>query len=145
MTGVRNLREKLKPGEFLCSHCSALCCRYFSLPIDTPTNWEDYDILRWYLTHGRVSLFVERGQWYIVVFGDCQYLRPDNLCGIYETRPKICRDYHTDDCEFDNDHVFEKYFEAPEQIWEYAEALLGPRDPEGKIPHEMQLPVIHAV
>jgi len=30
-------RDQLKPGEVLCSYCTALCCRYFSVPIDTPT------------------------------------------------------------------------------------------------------------
>ena len=26
----------------------------------------------------------------------CPHLTPDNLCGLYETRPKICRDYAAD-------------------------------------------------
>ena len=57
----------------------------------------------------------------------CQYLTADNRCGIYFNRPKICREYTTDDCEYDGDWSFEKIFETPEQIWEYAEAVLPPR------------------
>jgi hypothetical protein len=42
-------------------------------------------------------------------------------------RPKICREYTTDNCEYDNGWSFEKLFETPEQIWEYAEAILPSR------------------
>ncbi len=33
---ARSRREDLKAGECLCDHCYGKCCRYFSLPIDTP-------------------------------------------------------------------------------------------------------------
>jgi uncharacterized protein len=36
-------REKLKPGECLCSYCTAKCCRYFALPIEEPTTWKEFD------------------------------------------------------------------------------------------------------
>ena len=70
-------REDLKDGEVLCDHCSAKCCRYFALPIDTPDTWEEYDFIRWYMIHGRVSVFVEDGTWYLVVHADCQHLGED--------------------------------------------------------------------
>ena len=57
-------------------------------------------------------------------------LRDDQLCGIYETRPQICRDYTTDNCEYDDEWVYDHYWETPEQIEEYAEAVLGPREGE---------------
>ena len=38
-------------------------------------------------------LFVDNGKWYLLIFGDCQHLQPDNRCGTYDTRPKICRKY----------------------------------------------------
>ena len=80
--------------------------------------------MRWYMMHGRVSLFVDDGNWYIMIFADCQHLQEDNSCGAYETRPGICRIYTTDDCEYDNDAAHEQLFETPEQIWEYAHAVL---------------------
>src|SRR3990167_3200232 len=42
-------REELKPGEVLCDHCTAKCCRYFALPLDTPKTQRDFDFIRWYL------------------------------------------------------------------------------------------------
>ena len=70
---------------------------------------------------------MEEGAWYIVVMGRCKYLGADNRCKIYLTRPKVCESYTTDDCEYDSDWSFEKVFETPEQLWEYAEAMLPPR------------------
>lgn len=121
------LRTELKDGDCLCNHCTALCCRYFSLPIKAPKKWEDFDTYRDYLTTGRVTFFVEDDVWYLVVYGDCQYLTPDYRCGIYFERPLICGTYTTDGCEYDNDVCFDKFFEIPQQLTEYAEALLPPR------------------
>jgi Fe-S-cluster containining protein len=120
-------REELKPGECLCSHCTGKCCRYFCLPIDTPTTWEDYDSIRWYLAHGQTVVYVEKETWYLVVLTRCKYLARDNRCAIYLDRPKICREYTTDNCEYDSDWAVDLIFESPEQLWEYAEVVLPPR------------------
>ena len=124
---IKPTRAHLKPGECLCDYCTGKCCRYFSLPIDTPTTWDDYDSIRWYLAHERVIIYVEKRTWYLLVMSRCNYLSPDNRCGIYFNRPKICREYKTTNCEYDSDWSFERIFETPEQVWEYAEAVLPPR------------------
>ncbi len=49
------------------------------------------------------------------------------MCGAYDTRPQICRDYTTESCEYDNDGVYDQLFETPEQLWEYAHAILPAR------------------
>jgi Fe-S-cluster containining protein len=117
-------------GENLCDHCTAKCCRYFALPIEAPSCRKDFDYIRWYLLHDRASVFVEDGSWYLLVHTPCKHLQADHRCGIYETRPQICRDYTTDECEFDDDWCYEQYFETSEQIDEYADALHGPQFPE---------------
>lgn len=119
-------REELQPGACLCDHCSGKCCRYFTLPIDTPATRDDFDSIRWYLAHGRTLVYVEKGTWYLVVMTRCKYLSFDLKCRIYLNRPRICREYTTDECEYDSDWGFEKVFETAEQIWEYAEAILPP-------------------
>ena len=120
-------RETLKPGEVLCSYCTARCCRYFAMAIDTPKTWEQFDNMRWYMMHGPFSVFVDGASWFLLIPGDCQHLQADHMCGAYETRPQICRDYTTDSCEYDNDGVYDQYFETPEQLWEYAHAILPAR------------------
>lgn len=120
-------REQVKAGKSLCDYCIGKCCRYFSLPIETPTTWDDFDAIRWYLAHGQTLVYVDKGTWYLLVSTRCGYLQKDYRCAIYHDRPRICREYTTDDCEYDADWSFERLFETPEQIWDYAEAILPPR------------------
>lgn len=122
------LRENLPAGESLCNYCNAKCCRYFALPIDTPDCTKDLDYMRWFLLHGQASVFVEDDSWYLLVHTVCKHLQSDNRCGIYMTRPEICREYSTDNCEYDEDSTYEKYFETPEQVAEYVEATYGQAD-----------------
>ncbi len=135
-------RENLKPGEALCDYCTAKCCRYFALPIETPTTFNDFEYIRWYLLHDRATVFTEDEVWYLLVHTQCKHLRDDNLCGIYETRPQICRDYSTEACEYEDDWTYEKYFESPEQIYEYAEAILQRPGQDIRSPQPPALPVI---
>jgi uncharacterized protein len=144
MPQVKVKRKDLKPGEVLCEYCTAKCCRYFALPIDTPDTREEFDYLRWYMIHGRVSLFVDEGTWYLMVHADCRHLLPDNRCGNYDDRPQICRDYTTDNCEYDDDATYDQFFETPEQLWEYAEAYL-PQKKRPRANREVELPVLSGV
>ncbi len=128
VTGGRIRRRADFPkGENLCDHCTAKCCHYFALPIDEPVARRDFDFIRWYLLHDRASVFVDEETWYLLVHTTCRHLQADNRCGIYETRPQICREYTTAECEFEDDWCYERYFETPEQIDEYADALFGPQ------------------
>ncbi len=120
-------RQDLKPGEVLCDHCTGKCCHYFALPIDKPTTWQEFDFCRWYLLHDAATIFTEDDTWYLCVHTVCEHLQEDHRCGIYATRPQICRDYSTDECEYDDDSTYERYFETGQQLWEYAEAVLGPQ------------------
>ncbi|MCA9245781.1 MAG: YkgJ family cysteine cluster protein [Planctomycetales bacterium] len=115
-------RDELPEGKVLCEYCTARCCRYFALPIETPESAEDWDFVRWYLLHERASVFAEDDTWYLLVHTKCKHLQDDNLCGIYETRPQICRDYTTANCEYEDDWTYEKYMETPEQVAEFCEA-----------------------
>ncbi|HBE68958.1 MAG TPA: zinc/iron-chelating domain-containing protein [Planctomycetaceae bacterium] len=137
-------RENVPAGKSLCDYCTAKCCRYFALPIDTPDTTRDLDFMRWFLLHERASVFVEDESWYLLVHTVCKHLQSDNRCGIYETRPEICREYTTDSCEYDEDAVYEKYFETPEQVAEYMEATVLQADLGAtRSPEPPLLPVIN--
>jgi len=117
-------RESLAPNEVLCDHCSAKCCKYFALPIETPVDQEDFDFIRWYVLHDLVTVLAEDDDWYIMLHTTCRHLQSNHLCGIYETRPQICRDYTTENCEYEDNWTYDKYFETAEQVQEYADAVL---------------------
>jgi Fe-S-cluster containining protein len=120
-------RRDVPPGACLCDYCAAKCCRYVALPLDTPKRRKDLDVFRWFLLHKDTCIFVEDGGWYLCFFTTCRELLPDNRCGVYETRPQICREYSTKDCEYDDDWTYDLFFETPDQIAEYADARFPPR------------------
>ena len=140
-------RTDLKPGEVLCQYCTAKCCQYFALPIETPVTRKDFDYLRWYPIHGQVSLFVDSETWFLMVHNVCNHLQEDYRCGIYQNRPQICRDYTTDDCEYDGDGQYDMLFESPEQIAEFTDAFLPqePRTKKNGSKKKLSLPILDAV
>lgn len=124
----------------LCDECAALCCRYIAMPLDNPKDVEDYDNIRWYLLHENIVVFIEDKQWYIGIMTKCKHLQPDNRCGIYHTRPRICRSYTTDNCDYHGgDYDYEVLFTSGEQLREYAEKKLG--KPLVKVERKSRKPV----
>lgn len=136
-------REEIASHEVLCDHCTAKCCKYFALPIERPTEKGDYEFIRWFLLHGHATVFTEEKSWYLLVHTECKHLQPDQRCGIYDTRPQICRDYSTKDCEYEDDWVYERYFETAEQVSEFAEAVLPPENRRNiRSPRPALLPIV---
>ena len=119
-------REDVPQDQVLCEFCTAKCCRYFALPLETPTTREEFEYIRWFLLHEHATVFTEEGDWYVCVHTVCKHLQDDHRCGIYETRPQICREYTTKECEYEDDWVYDQYFETCEQVEEYMDAVLGP-------------------
>ena len=113
------------------------------MPIETPEDFEDFEYLRWYLLHGYASVFTEEDTWYLLVHTPCKHLGEDHLCGIYETRPQICRDYSTRDCEYEDLWTYDRYFETAEQVEEYSNAMFSePGDPGFRSRRPPLLPVL---
>ena len=139
---VKLKREQIPAGDCLCDHCTAKCCRYFALPIETPTTRADWDFIRWFLLHDAASLFKEDENWYLLVHTACKHLQGDQRCGIYETRPQICRDYSTDACEYDDEYLYEQYLETAEQVVEYVEALFPGKHAPARSPRPPLLPML---
>lgn len=118
------------PKTCLCFRCPAKCCRYLSLQFDAPRKPSEFDKVRWYLSHEDVFVFVEAGKWFLHLYSRCDNLRADNRCGIYDSRPRICRVYSNDDCDFTgSDYEWEAAFYTPAQFELYAQRKLG-----GKLP-----------
>ncbi len=120
-------REEIPNGEPPCHYCNARCCRYIALPFDRPENYEEFDFVRWFLSHRGMSLFLDGEIYYLLAQTPCRYLDQENRCTVYSRRPQICRDYSSQSCEYGEENPYEGYFEHPDQVEEYAEAVLGPR------------------
>lgn len=104
-------------SDNLCEHCTAACCHYVALPIETPEDPSDFDDIRWYLIHQNVTVFVEDEEWFISFHTPCRHLQSDFRCGIYATRPQICRRYTTENCDYHSgDYGWELHFTSPEHL-----------------------------
>jgi Fe-S-cluster containining protein len=135
-------RKQVPEGKVLCDYCIAKCCRYFALPIDAPEDFEDFEFIRWFLLHEQATVFKEDETWYLLVHNVCRHLQDDNRCGIYDTRPQVCRDYSTNDCEYEDDWTYDFYLERPEQVAEYIEAVLQEKDRSIRSPKPPLLPIL---
>jgi uncharacterized protein len=135
-------RKDVPSDKVLCEYCTAKCCRYFALPLDAPEDLADFEFIRWFLLHERATIFREDDTWYLLVHTVCRHLQDNNMCGIYETRPQVCRDYSTKDCEYEDDWTYDFYLERPEQVAEYCEATLQDEYDTIRSPKPALLPIL---
>jgi len=85
-----------------CGFCTgSWCCTYFTQHIDTPRSMEDFDTLLWQVSHENTELYRDDDGWFLLITTRCQHLGSDGRCGIYETRPQVCREHSNDNCEFE--------------------------------------------
>jgi Fe-S-cluster containining protein len=91
-------RAKKKKDQ-VCKKCKAPCCRNLAFAVPSPKNRYDIETLRWYLHFDTVQLYIRNRRWNMLIQGKCIYLSKNNLCTIYERRPKICRVHRSDACE----------------------------------------------
>jgi Fe-S-cluster containining protein len=135
-------RKDVPKDKVLCEYCTAKCCRYFAVTIETPEDRTDFEYIRWFLLHDRAAVFKEDDDWYLLVHTECKHLQPDNRCGIYDTRPNVCREYSTKDCEFEDDWTYDLYLETSEQVSEYMEAVLQEKGQCIRSPRPPLLPIL---
>jgi Fe-S-cluster containining protein len=86
------------PGKFDCAQCG-LCCTYVAIEIDGPTSVKRATELLWYLYHQGVSLYENEDSWMVQFETTCRFLTEDRRCGVYATRPHICREFSEQECE----------------------------------------------
>ena len=109
-------------AENKCSKCTnSICCTYTTQEIDTPRSKHDFDNLLWQLAHENVQAYKDEEGWFLAVNNPCRFLLKGGGCGIYATRPQICRDYSNDFCEYDEpaEKNFEFYFDSYETLLKY--------------------------
>jgi Fe-S-cluster containining protein len=108
--------------EKKCSACKgSTCCTYITQQIDTPRSKRDFSNLLWQVSHRGVHAFRDEGVWYLLFEGRCTHLLPDGRCGIYETRPHVCRKHSNDYCELDapREEGFELHFHNYDELLKY--------------------------
>ncbi|QKT03436.1 YkgJ family cysteine cluster protein [Ectothiorhodospiraceae bacterium 2226] len=105
-----------------CGRCvGSKCCTYITQRIPGPRSKRDFDHLLWQLSHHGVQAYKDSDGWYLLVNTPCRHLQPDGRCGIYHSRPAICREHSNDYCEYDApaDEGFELFFPDYEALLRY--------------------------
>lgn len=109
-------------SENKCGYCTnSKCCTYITQQIPTPRSKHDFDHLLWQISHRDIHIYKDDDGWYLIANNPCLHLRPNGMCGIYDTRPQICRDHSNDNCEFDEpaEEGFELFFNSYESLLKY--------------------------
>ncbi|MDH5326336.1 MAG: YkgJ family cysteine cluster protein [Gammaproteobacteria bacterium] len=113
--------EKITP-ENKCSFCSeSKCCNYITQQIDTPRSMRDFDHLLWQTAHLNVQIYKDDDGWFLLVNTPCRHLQSDGGCGVYLTRPIVCREHDNDYCEYDApaEDGFELFFDGYDALETY--------------------------
>jgi len=108
--------------ENKCGYCyGTKCCSYITQQIETPRSKADFDLMLWQISHRSVRFYQDDDGWFLLIDTQCLHLEPDGACGIYETRPQICREYSNDYCEFDApaEDGFKRYFDSYDSLLTY--------------------------
>ena len=122
MSARKKLPEIEITSENKCSFCvGTKCCVYVTQEMETPRSISDFDHLMWQLAHQNMQAYKDEDGWFLIAMNKCQFLLPQGACGIYETRPQICRDYSNDFCEYDEpaQKHFEFYFKTYQELDDY--------------------------
>jgi len=100
-------------AENKCSFCrGSICCTYMTEQLVTPRSKHDFDHILWQVSHRDIQLYKDEDGWFLLINNPCTHLLPGGGCGIYETRPQVCREYSNDYCEYDEpaEKNFELFF-----------------------------------
>ena len=85
--------------KITCNECNAECCRNVAIEIDEPTTKEDWDDIRWQVSHKNIIVYLDNeDDWLIEFHSDCNHLDENNKCKIYDKRPSMCRKHDMDSC-----------------------------------------------
>ncbi|MFT4671190.1 MAG: Fe-S-cluster containining protein [Pseudohongiellaceae bacterium] len=105
-----------------CTNCKkSICCNSINQKIPAPKSKEDFDHLIWQVSHENINIFKDADGWFLHINSTCMHLGAHGECGIYETRPWVCREYDNDFCEFDESiaDASELFFATPKKLEKY--------------------------
>ena len=109
-------------SENKCGLCTgSKCCTYVTQALDTPRSKVDFEHLLWQVSHQGVEAYKDDSGWFLLVNTPCSHLRANGFCGIYENRPRICRQYDNDYCEYDEpaEQGFLLHFKGYDELLQY--------------------------
>jgi len=111
-------KKKTKRKTSVCINCPAYCCKDLVIVITKPRTRAEIDELKWHVHFDTVRVAIRNKRWHLVVKGRCIYLNRNNMCTIYERRPKKCRDHMPPDCE-KYGKWYDFFLSTPDELEDY--------------------------
>lgn len=104
----------------LCKGCNS-CCNYVTVEIETPETKDDFDEIIWYINHKNIVVYLDVDDiWNIDFETPCIQMTEKGLCGIYNERPDICREYSQDECiRYGEGEISKVMFKTKEDVVDY--------------------------
>lgn len=82
-----------------CEECKGACCKDVAVEIDKPTNFEDYEDIKWLIAHENVVVYLDNeSDWLVEFKTKCKFLDNKSRCKIYSDRYKVCEEHEPDSC-----------------------------------------------
>jgi uncharacterized protein len=109
--------------DIICHRCGE-CCNYIVITIPKPKTTEDFELIKWYLLHNNVYVYIDKEDaWCVEFITVCNAKdKVTKLCSLYEKRPKICRDYDEvkkRNCSYYGNNIYKKRFFTIDDIDKY--------------------------
>jgi len=111
-----------------CKDCDGKCCNYITIQIDEPEDDIDFEELKWFLCHENILVYIDNDDdWCVEVRTNCKNLDENNACKIYATRPIVCLEHETHECEHNEkyDDYYKRLFKTMEDIEAYKQEYLS--------------------
>jgi Fe-S-cluster containining protein len=108
-----------RPEPVSCTSCGR-CCTYVGVGINSPSRPRYATDILWYLYHENVSVYRDGdGEWSVHFESRCRNLGADLLCGVYPTRPHICRTFDDRTCEVNDPAAGARTFREPREFLDW--------------------------
>ncbi len=124
---VSKQKKEDEKNKELCKNCNSECCKYVAIEIDAPEELKDFEDIKWYVAHKNINVYVdEDNEWHVEFLTPCEHLNPETgLCDIYNTRPRICREFSQDECPFHNDYTEKFTFNKIQDVEDYIKKIFN--------------------
>jgi len=82
-----------------CFECNQECCNDVIVEIDQPVTVEDWEEIKWKVSHENVRVILDNDDdWCVEFLTKCKYLGNDGKCTIYGKRPAVCKNHDPETC-----------------------------------------------
>jgi len=89
--------------------------------IDKPETKEEWDEIRWKVSHKNVNVVLDNDDdWCVEFLTDCEHLGEGGQCDIYDRRPQICREHEPETCVINGEgNYYQIILKTIEDVEEY--------------------------